>query len=136
MNNTLPLYNTNPIKAGQDLEEGSAVFRPVITAPTLGVFTVEKFRFGVFVQAGTVGPYKTSSGVPFCNFGGTMSDPTASPHYRTEDEAEAFIVEQIQKAREELQDQICEVMAAAKIRQEASICCHKKTSCQKGACST
>ena len=57
-----------------------------------------------------------------------MSDPSASPHFRTEDEANAWIVEQIQKAREELQDQICEVMAAAKIRQEAaSNCCRTKS---------
>ena len=136
MNNTLPLYSTNPIKAGDDLEEGSSVFRPVLTSPNMGVFTVDKFRFGVFVQSGTVGPYVTSSGTPFCNFGGTMSDPTASPHFRTEEESEAWIVEQIQKAREELQDQIAEVMAAAKIRQEASNCCHKKTECEKGACAT
>ena len=126
MNGVLPLYNTKPIKAGEDLEEGSAVFRPVITSPTMGVFTIEKFRFGVFVQAGNVGAYKTSHGTPFCVFGGTLSDPTASPHFRTEDEANAWIVEQIQKAREELQDQIGEVMAASKIRQEASNCCRTK----------
>lgn len=137
MNGTLPLYNTRPIEAGDDLEEGSAVFRPVITSPTMAIFTTEGMRFGVFVQSGTVGPYRTSSGVPFCNFGGTMSDPTASPHFRTHDEADAWICEQVQKAREELQDQICEIMAAAKVRQEASKnCCHKKTTCNEGTCST
>ena len=33
--------------------------------------------------------HKTSHGVPFVTFGGTLSDPTASPNFKTEIEAEA-----------------------------------------------
>ena len=128
MNGTLPLYNTNPIKAGQELVEGSTVFRPILTVPTMGgVYTVGRFRFGAFIQSGTVGSYKASHGTPFVTFGGTLSDPSASPHFRTEVEAEAFLVEQIQKAREELQDQVGEIMEKSKQRQEAaSVCCRTK----------
>lgn len=119
MNGTLPIYNTNPIKEGDDLVEGSTIFRPVLTVPTMGgVFTVGRFRFGAFIQSGTVGAYKASHGTPFVTFGGTLSDPSASPHFRTEVEAEAWLVEQIQKAREELQDQVGEIMDKSKQRQE------------------
>lgn len=120
MNGTLPLYDTKPIAAGDELEEGSAVFRPILTSPQMAIFTTERMRFGVFVQSGTVGPYRTSTGVQFCNFCGTLSDPSGSPHFRTHDEADSWIIEQIQQAREELMNQITEVM-------ESANCRHKKT---------
>lgn len=131
MNGVLPLYDTRPIQKGDQLEEGSTVFRPIITSPNMGVFTVDGMRFGVFVQTGTVGAYKTNDGTPFCTFGGTLADPTASPHFRSRDEADAFIVEQIQQAREELLDQVAEVLSAARLRQEASNCCRTN---RKGGC--
>ena len=128
MNGTLPIFATKPIQKGDDLVEGSTVFRPILTVPTMGgVYTVGRFRFGAFIQSGTVGSYRTSHGTPFVTFGGTLSDPTASPHFRTEVEAEAFLVEEIQKAREELQEQIGEIMDKSKQRQEASSnCCRTK----------
>ena len=138
MNGTLPIFNTNPIKAGDDLEEGSTVYRAVMTSIDQSCFKVDGFRFGLYIQDGIVQAYKNSEGTQFIQFGGVLSDPTSSPHFRTLDDAQAYAIEQIQVARENLQDQIGEILQEAKSRHDSvKNCCHKKTSCEKeGACST